>query len=235
MELVQTLAPRLTSEQAQAALTVAVDMIGRTAASSTLEALTKVVQALVPRLGGEQVQAALNHVLGMTEPRPPGALAKAVEIPAPKLAGYPAQATLTPRVDAVRRTTEPDQLLALAQGVLALAPKLNGEQASMAAQFAQARLAMARNQKEAAAWAAVFVKLEAGADANDYLRGIITILKYPTVGWPEATKVVMQALRARFPDVSALNGDLDSALPWFREKLGPDIVAQPPVRPTSST
>jgi hypothetical protein len=212
------------------------NLIGRTTNSLEAPQLEKAIQALAPRLTEQQAEMAVNQALGMiertTEPRQLEAVGNTIEALESKLSGTQVSAALNLVINQIGRTTEHGQLLALAHGVLALSSKLNGDQASNVARIAQTQLATARTDEEAAAWAIAFAKTAPQDYANDYLRRIVDIFKYPTAGWPKATNVLMAALAERFPDVSELKDGIDAALPWFRQKLGADLVAQPPVRPT---
>ena len=123
---VQTLAPKLTPEQAQSALGPVLNAIHQTTDHDLLPALVQVVPTLGPT--PEQTQAVLDAI----GPLALQTVAEAVQALAPQLTPEQALAALSPVLDAAGQITNYDQVQALASAVQSLAPKLTPEQAQTA-------------------------------------------------------------------------------------------------------
>ena len=150
-----------------------------------------------------------------------------------KLTEKQVQDALDSLIAVIKQTPDSGPASSLAQAVQALAIELTVAPPSIVIDLAEERLAAAKTEDEAIAWAGALVELTRFRQEQDYVRTLVEALKYPTsAGKP--TDVIIDALHRRFPDAQALKGPLSEALPWFVEKLGADAVARPPRQPIRS-
>ena len=238
-QAVQSLAPKLSPEQAQAALGPVLDAIPNTTSPSALQALAQAVQSLAPKLSPEQAQAALGPVLDAipktTDPDQIQALAQAVQslTPTPEQA----QAALGPVLDAIPKTTDPYQLQDLAQAVQSLAPKLSPEQAQASAEPLRTVLTTTDDPAIAAAFArAIAVALPLDPiKPQPYAAAIVELLKWPTTAEPGATEALLEVLHDRLPAAPGKEAGLAATVRWVATTFPEIDLDSPPTPPASGS
>ena len=133
-----------------------------------------------------------------------------------KLAQTKASQALDAVLKQIDRTANPNSLGALAQALQALAVKLAAPQAGQASKAAVSSLAWAADSREAAEWARALVALS--HPVADHERTIVTAITYPAAA-ESGTEVLLDAIRAGYPDAPAKENGTEAALAWLAKKF----------------
>ena len=107
----------------------------------------------------------------------------------------------------------------------ALAPKITMAQAQGVLDQAQASLAWAASDKEAADWARALVALLDRAGDSQRTQKLVAAVGYP-VAAGAATDILLEAIRARPPEPPATEAGTNAALGWLAAKY-PNILDLP--------
>jgi hypothetical protein len=131
-----------------------------------------------------------------------------------KLTDAQAGRALDPVLEQIAKTTGSGALQGLAKALTALAPKLAAAKAREVWSKAQASLAWAASDKEAADWARALVALLDRAGDPERIQKMVALVAYPTAAGA-ATDILIDAVRAPEAAAPTKEAGTNAALEWL--------------------